>query len=67
MELGPPVLVVPPSVVTPLPYSVTTVSAPLPKKEFGLELGANDVVIANGKGDEYECGEWLPGIQLGSQ
>jgi hypothetical protein len=63
-EFGPPVLVVPPSVVTPLSYSVTTVSAPLPKKEFDLELGANDVVI---KGDEYECGEWLPGIQLGSQ
>jgi hypothetical protein len=64
MERGPPVRVVPPAVVTPLSYSVTTISAPLSKKEFDRELGANDVVI---KGDEYECGEWLPGIQLGSQ
>jgi hypothetical protein len=69
MELGPPILVATPPVtaVTPLSYSVATVVAPLPKEEFGLELGVNDVVIANGKGIEYECGEWLPGIQLGTQ
>jgi len=67
-EFGPPVLVVPPSGVTPLRYSVTKVSVPLVKNGFGLELGgAGDVVIANGKGDEYDCGEWLPGIQFGSQ
>jgi hypothetical protein len=69
MELGPPILVATPpaTAVMPLSYSVTTVVAPLPKEEFGLELGVNNVAIANGKGIEYECGEWLPGIQLGTQ
>ena len=64
MEFGPPVLVVPPPTGMPPPYSVTTVVAPLAEHEFDLELGA---AFANGKGVEYECGEWLPGIQLESQ
>ena len=67
MELGPPVLVVPPPTGMPPPYSVTTVVAPLPEHEFDLELGVIGGAFANGKGVEYECGEWLPGIQLGSQ
>jgi hypothetical protein len=67
MELGPPVLVVPPPTGMPPPYSVTTVVAPLPEHEFDLELGVIGGAFANGKGGEYECGEWLPGIQLESQ
>jgi hypothetical protein len=66
MEFGPPVLMVPSPAVKSLPYSVTTSPAPFPKNEIGPGLGANGVIIADGKGDEYECGEWLPGIQLGS-
>jgi hypothetical protein len=64
IEFGHPVLVVPPPALAPLSYSVSTVM-PLPKNE--LELGVNDVAIAKGDGDEYEYGEWLPGIQLGTQ
>jgi len=64
MELVPPALMVPPT-VTPLPCSATTVVAPLPKHEFDLELGVGGA-FANSKRVEYECGEWLPGIQLGS-
>lgn len=67
MDLGPPVLVVPPPTGMPPPYSVTTVVAPLPEHEFDLELGVIGGAFANGKGLEYECGEWLPGIQLESQ
>jgi len=67
MELGPPVLVVPPPAIMPPPYSVTTVVAPLPEHEFDLELGVIGGAFANGKGVEYECGEWLPGIQLESR
>jgi hypothetical protein len=67
MGLGPPVLVVPPPTGMPPPYSVTTVVAPLPEHEFDLELGVIGGAFANGKGVEYECGEWLPGIQLASQ
>jgi hypothetical protein len=67
MELGPPVLMVPPPTVTPLPYSLTTVIAPLPEDEFNLEPGAIGEAFANGKGLEYEYGEWLPGIELGTQ
>jgi hypothetical protein len=63
-EFGPPILVVPPPAVIPLPYAVTTVVAPLSEHEFDLELGG---AFANGKGVEYECGEWLPGIQLESR
>ena len=67
MELGPPVLVVPSPAVTPLSYSVTTVISPLSKDDFDLDLGVNDMAFADGKGGECECGEWLPGIQLGTQ
>jgi hypothetical protein len=67
MELGPPVLVVPPPTGMPPPYSVTTVVAPLPEHEFDLELGVIGGAFANGKGVGYECGEWLPGIQLESR
>jgi hypothetical protein len=67
MELGPPVLVVASPAVTPLSYSLTTVVAPLSKDDFDLKLGANDMAFANVKGVGCECGEWLPGIQLGSQ
>ncbi|KAI0301466.1 hypothetical protein BC826DRAFT_989815 [Russula brevipes] len=67
MELGPPVLMVPPPTVTPLSYSLTTVIAPIPEDEFDLEPGAIGEAFANGKGLEYECGEWLPGIELGTQ
>lgn len=70
MVFGSPVLVVPPPAVTPLPlpYAVTTV-APIPEHEFDLELGAvGNGAFGNGKGGvEYECGEWLPGIQLASR
>jgi len=66
MELGPPVLVVPAPAVAPLSYSVTKVVAPLSKDDFDLDLGVNDMAFANGRGVECECGEWLPGIQLGS-
>jgi len=66
-ELGPPVLVVPPPTVIPPPYSVTTVVAPLPEHEFDLELSVIGGAFTNGKGVGYECGEWLPGIQLESQ
>jgi hypothetical protein len=67
MELGPPVLVVPSPAVMPLSYSVTTVVSPLSKDDFDLDIGVNDMAFANGKGGECECGEWLPGIQLGTQ
>jgi hypothetical protein len=67
MEFGPPVLVVPPPTGMPPPYSVTTVVAPLPEHEFDLELGVIGGAFANGKGVDYECGEWLPGIQLESR
>jgi hypothetical protein len=67
MELGPPVLVLPPPGVIPTPYSVTTVVAPLPEHDFDLELGVIGGAFATGKGVEYECGEWLPGIQLESR
>jgi hypothetical protein len=67
IEFGPPVLVVPPPTGMPPPYSVTTVVAPLPEHEFDLELGVIGGAFPNGKGVEYECGEWLPGIQLKSQ
>jgi hypothetical protein len=67
MELASPVLVVPPPTGMPPPYSVTTVVAPLPEHEFDLELGIIGGGFANGKGVEYECGEWLPGIQLESR
>ncbi|KAI9438878.1 hypothetical protein BJY52DRAFT_540653 [Lactarius psammicola] len=69
MELGPPVLVVPPPAVTPVayPYPTPTVVAPLPEHELDLELGAVDGSFVNGKEVEYECGEWLPGIQLESR
>jgi hypothetical protein len=67
MELGPPVFVVPPPVVIPIPYSVTTVVAPLSEHDFDLELGVIGGAFANSKGVEYECGEWLPGIQLESR
>jgi len=67
MELGPPVLVVPPPSVTPVPYSAPTVVAPLPEDELDLELGAVDGSFVNGKEVEYECGEWLPGIRLESR
>ena len=67
MELGPPVLVVPPPAVIPIPYSVTTVVAPLQEHDFDLELGVMGGAFANSKGVEYECGEWLPGIQLESR
>lgn len=67
MKFGPPVLVVPPPTGMPPPYSVTTVVAPLPEHDFDLELGVIDGAFATSKGVEYECGEWLPGIQLGSQ
>jgi len=42
-----------------------TVVAPLPEHEFDLELGVGGA-FAKSKRVEYECGEWLPGIQLGS-
>jgi len=67
MELGPPILVVPPPAVIPTPYSVTTVVDPLSEHDFDLELGVIGGVFANGKEVEYECGEWLPGIQLESR
>ncbi|KAI9438136.1 hypothetical protein H4582DRAFT_1953045 [Lactarius indigo] len=67
MELGPPVLMVPPPAVTPAPHSAPTVVAPLPEHELDLELGAVDGSFVNGKEVEYECGEWLPGIQLESR
>jgi hypothetical protein len=67
MELGPPMLVVPSPAVKPLSCTVSTVVAPLSKDDFDLELDTNDMVFANGKGVGCECGEWLPGIQLGSQ
>ncbi|KAI0251539.1 hypothetical protein BJV78DRAFT_1313445 [Lactifluus subvellereus] len=66
IELGP-VLVVPQPTAMPFPYSTPTVVTPLPEHELDLELGAVGVAFANGKGVEYECGEWLPGIQLGTQ
>ncbi|KAI0293618.1 hypothetical protein B0F90DRAFT_1821972 [Multifurca ochricompacta] len=66
VELESPVLVVPPPVATPIPYSAPTVVAPLPEHELDLELGAVSGVFANEKGSEYECGEWLPGILLES-
>jgi hypothetical protein len=66
MEFGPPILLVPPPTGMPPPYSVTTVVAPLPEHEFDLELGVIGGAFPNGKGVEYECGEWLPGIQLQS-
>jgi hypothetical protein len=67
IELGSPVLVVPQPAATPFPYSSPTVVTPIPEHELDLELGAVGVAFANGKGVEYECGEWLPGIQLGTQ
>ncbi|KAH9026610.1 hypothetical protein EDB85DRAFT_165585 [Lactarius pseudohatsudake] len=67
MEFGPPVLMVPPPGVTPAPHSAPTVVAPLPEHELDLELGAVDGSFVNGKEVEYECGEWLPGIQLESR
>lgn len=67
MELGPPVLVVPPPAVIPVPYSAPTVVTPLPGHELDLELGAVDGSFVNGKEVEYECGEWLPGIMLESR
>jgi hypothetical protein len=67
MELGPPVLVVPPPAVTAVPSSAPTVVAPLPEHELDLELGAVDGSFVNGKEVEYECGEWLPGILLESR
>ena len=67
MELGPPVLVVPPPAVTPVPSSAPTVVAPLPEHELDLELGAVGGSFLNGKDIEYECGEWLPGILLESR
>ncbi len=66
-DSGPPVLVVPPPTSTSIPYSAQTVVAPLPEHELDLELGAVDGSFANGKGVEYECGEWLPGILLESR
>jgi len=66
IELGPPVLVVPPPAVTPVP-SAPTVVAPLPEHELDIELGAVDGSFVNGKDIEYECGEWLPGILLESR
>lgn len=65
--IGPPVLVVPSPIGMPPPYCVTTVVAPLPEHEFDLELGVIGGAFANSKGVEYECGEWLPGIQLESR
>src|SRR5258708_26379 len=69
IELESPVLQVvqaPPTVMPP-PYSVTRVVGPLPEHEFDLELGVIGEAFGNGKGVEYECGEWLPGIELESQ
>ena len=67
VELGPPVLMLPPPAVTPVPSSALTVIAPLPEHELDLELGAVDGSFVNGKEVEYECGEWLPGILLESR
>lgn len=64
IQLGPPVLVVPPPGV---PSSAPTVVAPLPEHEMDLELGAVAGCFVNGKEAEYECGEWLPGILLESR
>jgi len=63
IELVPPALVVPPPNL--ISCSTTTIVAPLPEHEFDLELGVGGA-FASGKRVEYECGEWLPGIQLGS-
>ena len=67
MELGSPVLVVPPPAMSPVPSSAPTVVAPLPEHELNLELAAVDGSFVNGKEVEYECGEWLPGMMLGSR
>ena len=67
MELGPPVLMLPPPTVTPVPSSAPTVVAPLPEHELDLELGAVGGSFISGKDIEYGCGEWLPGIQLESR
>jgi hypothetical protein len=67
VEFGPAILTVPQPAPTPFPYSAPTVVAPLPEHELDLELGAVSVAFANGKGVEFDCGEWLPGIQLRSQ